>query len=218
MSRLRLVLAAPLALLSTALLIVGLAGPASAHVSKNLGPYTITTGWQTEPTYVGSQNAVQLFVHDAQGNAVDDIGDGLKVIVSYGNQKTDQLDLMPSFDPDTNLGNHGEFDAAIIPTQPGNYTFHFVGNIKGLPVDQSFTSSDQTFDVVKAPSSIQFPTQAPTASQLAASVNHANSRINSASSSSDTALALGIAALAVAVLLGGTGLALGLTARRRAVG
>ena len=45
------------------------------------------------------------------------------------------LDLEPSFDPDTGLGTHGEFDAAIIPTQPGNYTFHFYGSINGQPIE-----------------------------------------------------------------------------------
>lgn len=221
MSRLRAVLLLALAAVTLGLQL-GLAVPALAHTTRTAGAYTLTVGWKTEPTYVGVQNAVQLFVHDAHGTALDDIGDNLKVVVVYGSRQSPPLALEASFDPDTGLGVHGEFDAAIIPTQPGDYTFRFQGAIDGQSVDQSFTSGPDTFDTVQAPVGIEFPTQDPTAGQLGTSISRINPRVQAALSaardahdSSDTAETLGIGALVVAVVLGGSGLALGLAARRR---
>ena len=203
-------------------LVIGLAGPASAHETRTVGAYNFTVGWKQEPTYVGVQNAVQLFVHDAQGKALDDIGDNLKVAVLFGSQQSAPLDLAASFDPDTGLGTHGEFDAAIIPTQPGNYTFHFTGSIGSQQIDQRFTSSDTTFDTVKVPTGIEFPTQDPTAGQLATSISRIDPRVSaaktiadSASSSASTAKTLGIIGIVTGVVLGGAGLATGLSSRRR---
>src|SRR5207237_694795 len=116
MSRLRIPGAAGAAL-ALALLSVS-ASPAFAHVAKQEGAYQFTVGWAAEPTYAGVQSAVQLLVHDAQGKRLDNIGDGLKVEVVFSGQKSDQLALQPSFDPASGAGNHGEFDAAIIPTRP----------------------------------------------------------------------------------------------------
>ena len=203
-------------------LILGLAGPASAHETRTVGAYTFTVGWKVEPTYVDVQNAVQLFVHDAKGNALDDIGDSLKVVVIYGSQQSAPLSLDASFDPDTGLGTHGEFDAAIIPTQPGNYTFHFTGSIGSQQIDQRFTSSDTTFDTVKTPVGIEFPAKDPTAGQLATALSRVDPRVSaarsaadSASSSASTATALGIIGIVAGVVLGGAGLAVGLSVRRR---
>jgi hypothetical protein len=224
MSRIRLALAAPVALLGFAAQFVGLAGPASAQdATKTVGPYTITTGWVTSPPYVGFQNTMQFIVNDSDGNGVDGLADGLKLVVSVNNQKSDPMSLSASFDPTTNQGTHGEYDAAIIPTQAGDYTFHFIGNIKGQPLDESFTSSDKTFESVQDPSSIEFPSSLPNATQLAGTtaglssrVSGLNNRVSLASSSSGTAIALGISALVVALVLGGAGLVLGIMAHQRA--
>src|SRR5690348_1167554 len=94
------------------------AQPAFAHTEKQEGAYQFTVGWLSEPTYAGQPNAVQLIVHDAKGNPVDDIGDGLKVELIFSGQKSDPFALTPSFDPDTGEGNHGEFTASVIPTRP----------------------------------------------------------------------------------------------------
>jgi hypothetical protein len=220
MSLMRKVLTPALAL--TLGLGVGVAGPAEAHTTRTVGTYRMTVGWRTEPAYVGIQNAVQLFVHDAKGDAVDDIGNALRVVVVIGSRQSPPLALEPSFDPDTGLGTHGEFDTPIIPTQPGDYTFHFTGAINGQPIDQSFSSGPDTFDTVTAPTAIEFPSQDPTAGQLAASVNRINPRVASAAGaahdardSSHTALILAVVALALALGLGGAGLGVELGAHRK---
>ncbi|HEV3353933.1 MAG TPA: hypothetical protein VG076_13480 [Acidimicrobiales bacterium] len=197
------------------------AGPASAHEQRQVGAYQLTVGWGHEPTYTGVENAVQIFIKDAKGNPIDDLGTppSLKVQVINGSQTSDPLDLKASFDPDTGLGMHGEFDAAIVPTVPGDYTFHFTGSINGQNIDQKFTSSDKTFDTVKDPTEIQFPAKVPSNGQLAQSVSRLDTRATTAAKnaqdSADTAKTLAIVGIAVGVVLGGAGLIVALSSRRR---
>jgi hypothetical protein len=212
------------ALVAACLLTIVAALPAFAHEQRQVGAYQFTVGWQHEPTYVGQLNAVQLFLHDAKGNPIDDLGNPptLQVTVSTGGQTSSPLALQSSFDPDTMLGTHGEFDAAIIPTSPGTFRFHFTGTINGQPVDQTFTSSDSTFNNVVEPTSVQFPARQPSAADLSTSINRLGPRIDAAKSAASsahdkasTAATLSIIALVVAVVLGGTSLAVAFTARRR---
>jgi hypothetical protein len=204
--------------------------PAFAHTTKTVGNYQFTVGWQHEPTYVGVQNGVALFVHDASGNPVDDLGaTGLKVQVVFSGQTSDPLIMQASFDPDTKLGTHGEFDAAIIPTRPGDYTFHFTGDINGQKIDESFTSGPQTFDTAKAPSPIEFPAKDPTIAELADGFNRLGPRVDaarvttaqalakakSAQSSATAATTLAIVALVAGLAVGGAGLRSAIRARRK---
>ena len=195
--------------------------PAFAHEQRQVGAYQFTVGWQHEPTYTGVENAVQFFLKDSKGNPIDDLGDppSLKVQVINGSQTSDPLDIKASFDPDTGLGMHGEFDAAIVPTVPGNYTFHFTGSINGQAIDQKFTSSDTTFDTVKDPTDIQFPAKVPSNQQLDQSISRNQARAATAAKdakdSADTAKTIAIVGLVVAVLLGGAGLIVAISARRR---
>jgi hypothetical protein len=215
----RLFLARAGAAIVAACLALGVAAlPAAAHEQRTVGTLQFTVGWQTEPTYVGEVNAVQLFLHDAKGKAIDDLGTPptLQVTVSTGSQTSAPLTLNPSFDPDTGRGTHGEFDAPVIPTAPGVYKFHFTGTVDGQKVDQTFTSSDSTFDDVVSPADIQFPTKEPSASDLAAGVTRVQTRTADASSRAKSAHdagtrgeILGI----VGIVVGLVGIGLGL--RRR---
>jgi hypothetical protein len=215
-----------------AVLVFLLPTAAFAHEQRQVGAVQFTVGWQHEPTYAGSQNGVQLFLKDAKGKPIDDIGDPptLQVQVITGTQTSDPLPLAPSFDPDTGLGTHGEFDAAIIPTRAGDYTFHFTGTVDGQKIDEKFTSSEQTFDSVKEPTAVEFPAKDPSTGDLATNVDRLNPRVDnavtlagadkkaaaSAADKASTAQTLGVVAIVLAVLLGGSGLLAGLRARRRA--
>ena len=112
-------------------------GPAFAHEQRTVGAYQLTVGWQHEPTFTGVLNAVQFFIKDVKGNPIDDIGSppSVQVTVTTGSQTSSPLDVKASFDPDTGLGTHGEFDASIVPTKPGTYTFHFTGAVNGQKID-----------------------------------------------------------------------------------
>ena len=200
-------------------------GPgAFAHEQRQVGAYQLTVGWAHEPTYIGAENAVELFVHDAHGSPVDDLGSPLtlQVEVIFGSQTTAPLDLVASFDPDTGLGMHGAFDAAIIPTAAGNYTFHFFGSINGQKVGERFTSGPTTFNTVVNPTGVEFPAKVPTLPDLAsltsrlaprvdratAAASASTNRANSAHTLGLVGLVLGAAGLVAGVVLGGTGLVL----------
>jgi hypothetical protein len=185
------------------------AAPALAHTTHDAGPYKITFGWEHEPTYTGAENAVQVFIHDAKGAALDDLGSkGLTVRVTAANQTSDPLALTSAFDPDTGLGTHGEFDAPLTPTSPGTYTFHITGDINGTAVDVSDSSSDKTFANVEDPTTIEFPAKTQTNQQLSTAVTTLQSRLSaaqsaaaSAKSSASSARTLAVVAIVVAVVL-----------------
>jgi hypothetical protein len=132
---------------------------ASAHEHRMIGggKYMVLVGWKDEPTFTGVRNAVQFFLNDAAGKPINDLGDTLKLSVVYKDEKSGPISLMPGFDPDSGEGTPGEYDAAIIPSKAGTYTFHFTGTIHGTAIDEKFTSSEKTFDNVDDSKSVSFP-------------------------------------------------------------
>jgi hypothetical protein len=198
----------PFRLLPAAIVAGGLALstilPASAHEVRSVGAYQFTVGWLHEPAYADEQNAVQFLLKDSKGNPVTDLGDTLKVEVIYQTQKMPALSLNPTFDPDTGLGMPGEYLASIIPTRPGNYTFHFTGSVKGQSVDQSFTSSPTTFNPVEEPTAVEFPAQDPTRAQVSQRLDRIDARVaaaqTSAKNDADLARNLAIAGIVLGAL------------------
>jgi hypothetical protein len=170
--RARLPLAAVIAAAAALIPVVAL-----AHEVRPVGAYVLTVGWQHEPAYTNQQNAVQLLLSDSRGKPVTDLGDSFKVQVVYQGQNMPAMTLDPSYDPDTGLGKPGEYLAAIIPTRPGDYTFHFSGTVHGQSMDQSFKSGPDTFDVVKDPTAVEFPVKDPTQAQVAQRLDRLDSRL-----------------------------------------
>jgi hypothetical protein len=161
---------------------------ALAHEQRTVGKIQMTVGWAVEPTYTGFRNDVQLFLKDAAGKPITDLGDNdLKLQVIFGDQKTAMLPLDPSYDSDTGLGTPGEYDRAIVPTRPGNYTFHFVGTVHGQKIDQSFTSSEKTFDPVQEAGAVEFPAKDPSTPELASLVQRLQPRVDAAQAAADAA-------------------------------
>lgn len=190
--------------------------PASAHEARDVGPFHVEVGWKNEPTYTNIQNAIDFFLHDANDNPITDLGDSVKVQVVFGNQKSDQL----AFEPAGDAGEPGEYLAAITPTRAGVFTFHLTGTIHGQPFDQSFTSSDKTFDSPKAATEIEFPAKDPSNADLATKVDRTSTRLNAdnaaalkaAKQAKDDASRLAI----IAIVVGALGLVVGLRRGRRA--
>lgn len=194
---------------------------ASAHEQRTVGKIQMTVGWSVEPAYTGFRNDVQLVLKDASGKPINDAGDGLKVQVIFGGQKTALSPLDPSYDPDTGLGTPGEYDKAIVPTRPGNYTFHFVGAVHGQSIDQSFTSSDKTFDPVEDAVAAEFPAKDPSQAELAGLVQRLQPRVDAAQAAAQGASG-GVAQVrslsVIGVVLGAVGTATALWPRRRSRG
>jgi hypothetical protein len=168
------------ALVAGGVLTVMMATPASAHEERNVGGFQLVVGWAAEPTYAGYPNGVAVFVNDAGGQPVEDLGDTLKVEVSFGDEKSGPLDLEPAFGED--FGTKGEYHADLVPTRPGTYTFDFTGTIRGQNVDESFTSSETTFDDAKDDADISFPAKDPSRGELAQRIDRINPRLATAQS------------------------------------
>ncbi len=195
---------------------LGTPRPASAHEHRRIGPVEMTVGWADEPTFAGFKNGVQLMLRDKSGKPITDLGDTLKVEVSFGTRKTGPLPLERAFGE--NFGRPGEYRAAIVPTRPGNYTFHFAGTIGEQKIDESFTSSEKTFDPVADSAEIEFPAKDPSAGELAARIARVGARVEAAQSAARDAGAAGTQARTLAIIgivLGAIGAAAGLVPRRK---
>jgi YtkA-like len=183
-------------------LVVAAAGPALAHEHRHVGSYELTVGWSAEPAIAGFQNGVQLLVANPDGSPVEDATMQAEIVFGQpdGTEKTQPMDMEPSDE------NPGEYDAFLIPTRPGTYTFHLTGTIGSQDVDEVFTSSDTAFDDVVEASSLQFPAKDPSTGQLSEKIDRVDSRAasardeaSSAKSSSTTATVLGAVGVVVAI-------------------
>ena len=184
------------------------ATPALAHEARTVGAYHFAVGFGDEPAYTGQKNSVQLFLHDAKDRPVVDLGDTLKVEVSYANQPaTLSLAIEPDFEVGE-FGTPGDYRAWFFPTRPGNYRFHFTGTIKGQQVDESFTSGPTTFSSVEDPTGVEFPAKDPSAAQVAQRLDREVPRLTAALASARSkaqhdasgARTLAIAGIAVGVV------------------
>lgn len=124
---------------------------ASAHEHRDVGAYSFVVGFLDEPAIQDDTNGVSLTVTSTKDQKpVEGLTDTLKVTVIFQkNQK--EMTLTPVFN------KPGSYEAVFIPTQPGDYTFHFTGTIDGQKVDEAFTSSPTTFDTVSPRSDYEFP-------------------------------------------------------------
>lgn len=217
----------PFAGAAIASFLIGLAlAPAvAAHEAHAVGAFELEIGWLHEPAFVGQPNAVQVTIHDHDGKPVTDLAlDALAVVVSTAGQASASLALTPAFDAVEAVGPLGEYDAAIVPTAPGEYTFHITGSIHGTAADLSVTSGDETFDAVETSSELEFPAKLPNLTEVATRLDRIDSRIaalqsadpgsaalaaaQGATTSANAAAASADRALLVGGVLGGAGLVL----------
>jgi plastocyanin len=168
----------------------------------------------TEPTVVmsGPLGEVEVPAGPVPSNVVQGITTLEVEVTHIASEVSQVMELKEAF------GNPGLYKAEFIPTSPGPYRFHFIGDIEGQAVDEIFESSNTTFDEVTPASEIQFPVQlaAPRETENAArgaleAAAAAGSDADDAASSASTATLLGI----VALILGLVGLVLGGLAYQR---
>jgi hypothetical protein len=212
----RLRAVAPVALVC--LVLMAAAVPAAAHETNETGGYSFVIGWGIEPAYVGQLNSVQVLVrHQADGDPVNDAGARLKATVAYGGEQV-ELDLAPTFSGQYGTGTPGEYRALLMPTAPGDYTFHITGTVGGVKVNEKVTSSPKTFSSVEDVSAVQFPVWVPGVEQVAQRLEQEIPRLATQAgladevSSARTLGYVGIAVGAVGIVLA----AVALLVRRRA--
>jgi hypothetical protein len=141
------------------------AAPAAAHERRASGGFELTVGWGEEPAYTGVKNRVQVSISEAGGAPVTDAGAALALEVGKGSDRI-TLPLEPEAGVDGSP-TPGTFQAGLTPTQPGTYTVRVTGSLRGQRVDETFTSSETTFDEVLDAANIQFPGTEPSTGQLA---------------------------------------------------
>jgi hypothetical protein len=154
-------------------------------------------GFHNEPAYQGEPNGLDLFVtNKATGEKVNELADTLKAEIIFGGSKK-ELEIRAQW------GEDGAYTADLLPTVAGDYTWHIWGDIKGMPIDVSMTSSPETFGAVTAKSVVAFPAAEATPAEL-------QSQIAAAQQAAQTALLVGVAGVA----LGLVGIAVGVLGLR----
>jgi hypothetical protein len=188
---------------------------ASAHAEWEQGPYDFAMGFGTEPAYVGFPNSVEVIIHLKKGlKGVDTAADTLNATVAYGSAQPHPVTLEGNFDEDSG-GSPGDYRGAFVPTQAGKYTMRLFGKVGNTKVDKTFSSSPTTFASVVDPSTIEYPTKIPTATELNAKVDRelpriqaqATSAANDAASSAKTLAVVGIVVGVLALVVAGVALA-----------
>lgn len=198
-----------------------LATPAVAHEHRSHGDLEMVVGFAVEPAFAGQPNAASIqFVHD--GHPVTDVK-GMTVTITTGAQTSNPMELEPAFfieNGKVEFGTPGEYEASFVPTQPGTYTFHFVGTVDGEDVDEEFTSSPKTFSDVEDTNAASFPpVTAPSNEELATrieqeaartadAVKAAEASATSAGGDASGARTVGI----IGIVVGALGLAVGIAA------
>ncbi len=199
---------------------------AAAHAHISVGDYELTIGWVNEPTYVGVPNGIEVLIEDADAQPVTDLAPGaLMVVVSTAEAETPPLPLEPGFSIEGGFGTPGSYEAELMPTTPGDYTFHFTGSIGDQPVDVELTSGEDTFSTVQSSSEIEFPVKVPTLADVATRLDRIDGRIEAlqstapgaaelaaAQAAADRASASASQALLIGSLIGGAGIAIALVA------
>lgn len=215
----------------------------SAHDVFTAGRYRVAIGWQFEPasgtdTYIDTENAIQVFVDvasadDLHGTPVSNLNQDcahpdFQVTVTVGSTTSSPFCPAPAYDSDTGNGRLDEYDAPLIPTVVGTYTFHVFGAIDGTPIDQTVKSGPSTFDSVADSSAVQFPVAVPSVAEIATKVDAVNQRAAdaltkaqsatsaaaAARSGAATATVIAIIAIVVALLLSALNVGIGLRRRR----
>ena len=111
-----------------------------AHDAHVAGPYRLVIGWSDEPAFTGIRNAVVVEVTETGKGPITDPA-SLAVEVSFG---AERIVLPLTQDP----ARRHVFQAPLVPTRAGTYTFHITGRVKSQPIDITAICSEKTFDCV----------------------------------------------------------------------
>jgi len=174
------------------LVTTALCGSSEAHDAHVAGPYRLVIGWTEEPALTGMRNGVAVEVSET-GKGQLPAGASLTAEVSFGRERV-VLPLQP--DPE----RRNVFQARLVPTRAGTYTFHVTGRIGNQPIDITSTCSGKTFDCVVDGSEIEFPVKDPSPGQIAERLDRSLPRAEQALDSAGRAQAVAFSAVGIAAL------------------
>jgi hypothetical protein len=160
------------------------AAAASAHGDEEVGDLEVVIGFGTEPAYAGMPNSVQVILSHG-GEPVTD-ADGLTAEVSFGDAST-TLDLEPNFAVGV-YGEPGDYRGWFVPSQPGPYTFHIMGEVDDEELDIEMTSGPDAFAEVQDTLESAFPpVDAPSNDELAGRLDAEGARVEAAQAAAQQA-------------------------------
>jgi hypothetical protein len=177
-------------LCGAALLALCLAGTQAigAHERKTAGAIDLVIGWGDEPAFTGARNSVVVTLSDRNGPLK--VPATLSVEVTFGSERiTLPLEAVAA--------RPHEYQAWLVPTRAGTYTFHVTGKVGTQPIDVTSTCSDRTFHCVADATDIQFPAKDPTVAQLSDRLERGLPRADRASETAANATRLAMLALAL---------------------
>jgi hypothetical protein len=191
---------------TTVAIVIGVP-PASAHENRPVGPLQFTVGWADEPAFTGYKNSVTLRISRG-GQPVGGVT-GIKAQAKTGDE-TVELTLHPA------VGEPGLYEAPLIPTRTGTYTFTFSGTVAGEEFSEAFTSGEGTFDSPTSASEVAFPVKDPSTGDLAQRLERETKRLAAAQAAGEDAkdeaaqaktfAMVGIAVGALGLIVGGVAL------------
>jgi hypothetical protein len=160
------------------------AAAASAHGDEEVGDLEVVIGFGTEPAYAGMPNSVQVILSHG-GEPVTD-AEGLTAEVSFGDAST-TLDLEPNFAVGV-YGEPGDYRGWFVPSQPGPYTFHIMGEVDDEELDIEMTSGPDAFAEVQDTLESAFPpVDAPSNDELAGRLDAEGARVEAAQAAAQQA-------------------------------
>src|SRR5213593_1920737 len=129
------------------------ANVALGHERRAVGPYTFVVGWINEPAYVNTMNSLDLTVTETSGaKAVEGLDKTLKADLTFGGSSTPQpLTIAARF------GLPGKYAGFVLPTKVGDYTFHIVGTVGTMNVDEKFESGPGRFGAMESTDPLHYP-------------------------------------------------------------
>lgn len=163
---------------------------AMAHERRAVGPYTFVVGWLVEPSFQGQMNALDLTVTEtASTKAVEGLDKTLGAeIVAGGNAATLALPLAGRF------GQAGKYEAQVLPTRAGDYTFHIFGTVGTTKIDERFESGPGRFGAVETAGAVQFPAKLVSPEEMSAKLDEVRTIGIAGVGLGALALAVGVAA------------------------
>jgi len=193
--------------------------PASAHERRAVPAgdeeYGFVVGFLGEPAYLNQPNGLSVRVYTVEPGVelleatseqrvgVEGLEETLQAEVSQGAAEPMALTLEGAF------GEPGAYDGNFLPTALGDYTFHITGTINGEEIDETFTSSPETFSSIDEPA--EYPVQIQTNQELEAALGSDGSSSDDDSDSNAPMIIaiIGVVLGAAGVVAGGVALSRG---------
>jgi hypothetical protein len=166
---------------------------AAAHETRMVGPYQFVVGWLYEPAFQGQPNAATIRVTDPRvspAKPVVGLEKTVTIQVFSGGLTTPFTGSVRSV-----FGQPGLYALDVFPTTSGGYKYKVAGKVESLDMNETFESGPSTFGDIVAVTSLQYPEQVPSGTDLTRRLNDLQATADQTRLVAIVAVVLGLAAL-----------------------